>query len=190
MRGRIQVWADGVSRILYPGDIASVPPGVVHAYQFHGHYSQFMGPIAPAGWERFFDFCGSPYDGPAYPQVDPSPPPFEKFGAAEAKFGMKYMPDAPYPEVSAGPDDSLPGALEPYFLRAGEGPRHALGSQVCFQLMTGAASGGALGMVTIEGPWGAATPAHVHERSHEAHLLPRRAAARECRGHRAPVDRR
>jgi len=56
VRGRIQVWADGASRILGPGDIASVPAGVVHAYQFHSHYSQFMGPIAPASarptWPR------------------------------------------------------------------------------------------------------------------------------------------
>ena len=34
-----------------------------------------------------------PYAGPAYPQVDPSPPPFAKFGAAEAKFAMKYFLD-------------------------------------------------------------------------------------------------
>ena len=167
VRGRIQVWADGESRILYPGDVASVPPGLVHAYQFHGHYSQFMGPIAPAGWERFFDFCGSPYPGPAYPQHDPSPPPFDKFGAAEAKFAMKYMPQEPYAELSSGPDDTLPGAKQAYFLRAGEGPRHTLFGQVCFQLMTGAESGGALGMVTIEGPRGEATPAHVHEHTHE-----------------------
>ena len=47
----------------------------MHSYQFDDHFSQFMGPIAPAGWDRFFDFTGSPYDGPAYPQVDPSPAP-------------------------------------------------------------------------------------------------------------------
>jgi quercetin dioxygenase-like cupin family protein len=167
VRGRIQVWAGGESRILYPGDVASVPPGVVHAYQFHGHYSQFVGPIAPAGWERFFDLTGSPYAGPAYPLLDPSPPPFEKFGAAEAKFGMKYLPEAPYADAGSGPDDALPGALEPYFLRAGEGPRHVLFGQVCFQVMTGAESGGALGMVVIEGPKGEPTPAHVHDRTHE-----------------------
>jgi len=103
VRGRIQVWADGQSRILAPGDVASVPAGVVHAYQFHSHYSQFMGPIAPAGWDRFFDFTGTPYAGPAYPQIDPSPPPFEKFGAAEGKFAMKYLPEEPYTEASSGP---------------------------------------------------------------------------------------
>ena len=168
VRGAIQVWADGASRILYPGDVASVPAGVLHAYQFHGHYSQFMGPIAPAGWDRFFDFTGSPYPGPAYPQVDPSPPPFEKFGAAEAKFAMKYFPEEPYTEATTGPDDALPGAAKPYFLRAGEGPRHVLFGQVAFQVMTGAESGGELGMTVTEGPAGPAIPAHAHARTYEA----------------------
>ena len=168
VRGRIQVWADGESRILTPGDVASVPPGVLHAYQFHDHYSQFMGPIAPAGWDRFFDFTGTPYAGPAYPQVDPSPPPFEKFGAAEAKFGMKYVMDAPYTEAGTGADDTLPGESRAYFLRAGEGPRHELFGQVAFQVLTGAESGGALGMTVTEGPRSAGLPSHVHERTHEA----------------------
>jgi quercetin dioxygenase-like cupin family protein len=168
VRGRVQVWADGESRILSPGDFACVPAGVVHAYQFHGHYSQFMGPIAPAGWDRFFDFTGSPYAGPAYPQVDPSPPPFAKFGAAESKFAMKYLPEAPYPDAGTGADDALPGSVAAYFLRAGEGPRHTLFGQVSFQLMTGAESGGALGMTVTEGPRGPFTPAHTHARTHEA----------------------
>jgi quercetin dioxygenase-like cupin family protein len=167
VRGRIQVWADGESRILNPGDIASVPAGVVHAYQFHSHYSQFMGPIAPAGWDRFFDFTGSPYGGPAYPQVDPSPPPFDKFGAAEGKFNMKYVMDQPYAEASTGPDDTLPGERRAYFLRAGEGPRHTLFGQVCWQLMTGAESGGTLGMTVTEGPRGEALPVHVHRETYE-----------------------
>jgi quercetin dioxygenase-like cupin family protein len=141
---------------------------VLHAYQFHGHYSQFMGPIAPAGWDRFFAFTGSPYPGPAYPQVDPSPPPFEKFGAAEAKFAMKYFPEEPYTDATMGPDDALPGAAKPYFLRAGEGPRHVLFGQVAFQVMTSAESGGELGMTVTEGPAGPAIPAHAHARTYEA----------------------
>jgi quercetin dioxygenase-like cupin family protein len=168
VRGAVQVWADGQSRILYPGDVASVPAGVLHAYQFHGHYSQFMGPIAPAGWDRFFDFTGTPYAGPAYPLLDNSPPPFAKFGAAEAKFAMKYFPEEPYAEATTGPDDTLPGTPSAYFLKAGEGPRHVLFGQVAFQLMTGAESGGQLGMTVTEGPRGPAVPAHVHERTYEA----------------------
>jgi quercetin dioxygenase-like cupin family protein len=168
VRGRIQVWAGDESRVLMPGDVASVPPRVLHAYQFLDHYTQFMGPIAPAGWDRFFDFTGSPYDGPAYPQVDPSPPPFEKFGAAEAKFGMKYVMDAAYAEARTGADDALPGQPVAYFLRAGEGPRHVLFGQVAFQVLTGAESGGAIGMIVTEGPRSAPVPSHVHERTHEA----------------------
>jgi quercetin 2,3-dioxygenase len=168
VRGRIQVWADGASRILYPGDVASVPAGVLHAYQFHGHYSQFMGPIAPAGWDRFFDLTGSPYAGPAYPQVDNSPPPFAKFGEAEHRFAMKYFPEEPYPEPADGLDDALPGTRSAYFLRAGEGPRHTLFGQTSFQLMTGAESGGQLGMTVTEGPRGPATPTHIHQSTYEA----------------------
>lgn len=168
VRGAIQVWADGESRVLYPGDVASVPAGVLHAYQFHGHYSQFMGPIAPAGWDRFFDLTGSPYAGPAYPQVDHSPPPFAKFGEAEHRFGMKYFPDAPYTDAGQGPDDKLPGTQTAYFLRAGEGPRHTLSGQVTFQLMTGAESDGQLGMTVTEGPHGGSLGAHVHQHTYEA----------------------
>jgi quercetin dioxygenase-like cupin family protein len=167
VRGRIQVWAGEESRILSPGDVASVPPGVVHAYQFHDHHSQFMGPIAPAGWDRFFDFTGTPYPGPAYPQVDPSPPPFEKFGAAEVKFGMKYVMDHPYAQATTGPDDALPGTLRPYFLRAGEGPRHVLFGHVGFQVLTGAESDGKLGMAVTEGPAGTSVPAHAHRSTYE-----------------------
>ena len=32
-RGAIQVWFDGESRVLHPGDMASVPPGTLHAYR-------------------------------------------------------------------------------------------------------------------------------------------------------------
>jgi quercetin dioxygenase-like cupin family protein len=139
----------------------------VHAYQFHGHYSQFMGPIAPAGWDRFFDFTGSPYAGPAYPLLDPSPPPFEKFGAAEGKFAMKYLPEAAYAEAGTGPDDTLPGKPAAYFLRAGEGPRHTLFGQVAFQVLTGAESDGALGMTVTEGFKGSSVPPHTHARTYE-----------------------
>jgi len=169
VRGRIQVWADGNSRILTPGDVASVPPGSVHAYALLEHYSEFLGPIVPSGWDRFFDFTGSPYAAPAYPQVDPSPPPFEKFGAAQQRFRMTYLPEEPYTEATLdAPDDRLPDSQKPYFLRAGEGPRHTLFGQVCFQLLAGAQSDGRMAMTVTEGPKGPAVPAHTHEHTHEA----------------------
>ena len=168
VRGRMQVWCDGVSRVLTPGDFASVPPGSVHAYQLLDHTSMFMGPIVPAGWDTFFAFTGSPYDGPLYPAVDDGPPPFAKFGAAQQEYKMKYFQDEPYAEASTGPDDALPGAESPYFLRAGEGPRHTAFGQVAFQLMTGAETRDRLGMAVVEGARGSVVPAHRHAETTEA----------------------
>ena len=100
-RGQVQVWAGEQSRILNPGDFASVPPTVPHAYQLHGHYSGFTGPITPGGWDRFFDFCGIPYVGPGYP-VDFQPVlPLDKFFEAQEKFNDDLRARA---RVGAGDD--------------------------------------------------------------------------------------
>ena len=69
-------------------------------------------------------FVGEPYDGPAFPPFDHSPPPFAKFAQAEQEFDTTYVRDAPYPAATDGPDDCLPGAPEPYVLKAGEGERY------------------------------------------------------------------
>jgi quercetin dioxygenase-like cupin family protein len=168
VRGKIQVWADDESRVLTPGDVAIVPAGTVHSYATLQHNSMFMGPITPGGWDRFFDFCGSPYDEPLYPPVDPSPPPFEKFGAAQERFKMHFERDRPYAEPTFdADDDKLPGKQRAYFLRAGEGPRHLLFGQVHFQLFTGAETDGKVAMTVVEGPRGATTPDHRHGSSNE-----------------------
>jgi quercetin 2,3-dioxygenase len=167
-RGRVQLWAGEESRVLTPGDLGVVPAGTLHAYQFHSHFSEFVGPITPGGWDRFFDLCGTPYDGPAFPAQDPSPPPFAKFGQAEGQFKMKYLPEAPYAEATFdAADDALPGAAVPYFLRAGEGPRHLLGGIMATNMVTSAESDGALSMTTVQGTFGPPLPLHVHERTHE-----------------------
>ena len=95
---------------------------------------------------------------------------------------MKYFPEEPYTEATTGPDDALPGAAKPYFLRAGEGPRHVLFGQVAFQVMTGAESGGELGMTVTEGP---DRPGHPRARARaylRGDLLPGRPAAAQHRG--------
>lgn len=168
VRGRVQVWANDESRVLTPGGLAAVPAGTVHAFRMLDHNSMFMGPIIPGGWDRFFDFCGTPYSSPLYPQVDDSPPPFDKFAAAQAKFNMTYIDDGTYADPTYdAPDDALPGQSQPYFLRAGEGPRHVLFGQVCFQLVSGAESKGTVGMTVTEGPRGAGTPPHRHATTYE-----------------------
>ncbi len=165
-RGAIQVWFDGESRVLYPGDLASIPPGTLHAYALLRADSRSVGPITPGGWERFFAFVGQPYDGPAFPPEDHSPPPFAKFAQAEQEFDTVYVRDAPYPAATDGPDDRLPGTATPYVLKAGEGERHLLDGVVSRPLITAAESGGAFGFEELAGPRGARVAARRHE-SHE-----------------------
>ena len=155
--------------MLSSGDFGFIPPGTVHAYQLRGNHSSFMGPIFPAGWDRFFDLTGEPYGGGAFPQGPPGPPPFEKFGRAEQEFKMKYRPDLPYAEArSDAPDETLSGGMRPYFLRAGEVPKHVLGGQLQTALVTAAETDGQISMFTVEAPKGAPFPTHAHERTHEA----------------------
>jgi quercetin 2,3-dioxygenase len=172
LRGAIQLWADDESRVLAPGDFGFIPPGTLHAYQLRGHHSEFVGPIVPGGWDRFFDLTGEPFAGACFPQGPPGPPPFAKFGRAEIEFKMSYRPEATYaPARDDAPDDALPGAQAPYFLRAGEGARHELAGQLQTALVTSDETGGRVAMTTVEMAKGPGLPAHVHERTHEALLV-------------------
>jgi quercetin 2,3-dioxygenase len=167
-RGTMQLWLDGQSRIMHPGDFGYAPPGAVHSFGLLGNHSGFVGPIVPGGWDRFFDLCGLPYAGNAPFPVGFRPEvPFAKFGQAEHDFDMKYLPEEPYAEATDGPDDTLPGSQSPYFLKAGEGPRYRIGGGLVTAVCTGAETGGKIAVLTLELPHGAGVPAHVHSETTE-----------------------
>ena len=138
-----------------------------------------MGPIAPAGWDRFFDFTGTPYAGPAYPQVDPTPPPFEKFGAAEAEVRDEVRHRRAVPEAGTGVrrraagDTRLPTSCEPARDRA-----TCCSARSPIQLMTGAESVAQLGMTVTEGPHGLRGPGARPRADLRGDLLPRRGVLR------------
>ena len=172
IQGRVKVWVDGECRILGAGDAVSIAPGAVHSSQMLDHYTELLAPVVPPGWIRFLELLSTPYDGSAYPAVDDSPlPPPERFAQAVAEGLLTPVEDfvRVEPDLDA-PDDRLPGRPASYFLRAGEGPRHVLFGQVCFQLLTGAESGGRLAVTVTEGPKRPPIPRHVHERTHECVL--------------------
>jgi quercetin dioxygenase-like cupin family protein len=160
LKGQVNVWAgDTQCRTLSQGDFASVPPGVVHQYQILGPYTEFVGLIVPGGWEEFFRFIGEPYDtqGPLYPLTDDRNV-FEvlipKLKAAAEKFDMVPVPDHRGVEPQPWADDTdntLPGVLEPYFLRAGSGPRYLLGGIVASPLIGTAESNNRFSIGSIEG---------------------------------------
>ncbi|HTU30053.1 MAG TPA: quercetin 2,3-dioxygenase [Solirubrobacteraceae bacterium] len=168
-RGPIQLWLNDESRILQRGDFGYVPPKAIHAYGLHANHAGFLGPITPGGWERFFDLTGIPYDGAAPFPVGFRPEiPFAKFGQAEHDFDMKYLPEHEYAAPTAdAPDDTLPASSEPYFLRAGEGPRFLFAGGLVTVLCGAAQTGGQISMLTLELPRGAGMPAHRHATAHE-----------------------
>src|SRR4051812_47672223 len=173
LRGAIQLWADDESRVLMPGDFGYIPPGTLHPSQLRGHYTTFVGPVVPGGWDRFFDLCGEPYPDAGYPAGGPKgPPPFDKFARAEVEFKMKYRPDAQYAEArSDAADDTVPAGQEAYFLRCGEGTRHELAAQLQTLLVGAEQSSGTTTMTTVEMAKGPGLPSHVHERTHEALMV-------------------
>ena len=126
-----------------------------------------MGPIAPAGWDRFFDFTGTPYAGPAYPQVDPARRRSQKFGAAEGEVRDEVPPGGALHGGGQRSRRLLPGKPGRLLPARRRGAAPPLFGQVAFQVMTGAGVGGALGMTVTEGPEGAGVPAHAHARTYE-----------------------
>jgi quercetin 2,3-dioxygenase len=170
--GLLQLWADGESRLLVPGDFGFIPPGTIHAYQQLRNGSAFVGPITPGGWDRFFDLTGDPFPGGAYAPPPYPPPPFEKFGRAEQEFRMKYRPDLEYaPATLDAPDDTLPGERRPYFLKRSEGERHLLGGMLQTALCRAQETDGTMAITTVELPMGAGLPLHVHASTHEVLIV-------------------
>jgi hypothetical protein len=115
-----------------------------------------VGLIVPGGWEEFFRFVGDIYDGPMWPEKDEGNPLevlLPRLKEAQEKYDYVQVPD--YENFGPQPweetDSSLPGALSPYFLRAGQGPRYLLGGVVSSPLITPAESNGAFAVGSVEG---------------------------------------
>jgi quercetin dioxygenase-like cupin family protein len=165
IRGSMQIWANGVSRILHPGDFASVPAGVRHAYHFLDRHNQFLGYAMPGGFEGMFRITGEPTEAFVHPTAGVSGPPlFERFEQARAE-GYVTMVDDPYTEAIEGPDDALPGECVPYFLRAGEGERLLALDQLFTLLLRGAETDGQAAIFHAQGPRGAGFPPVTDARS-------------------------
>jgi len=155
-KGSMQVWAGDQSRILRPGDLASLPPRTRHSFDILQPNTEFLGLVVPGNWIKFFKEIGEPYAGPLYPTTDARPFPVAQYRAAIEEKGHDVIPDPAYklfPAQNPDPaaDSKLPEDRTPYFLRADLGPRYALGAQVCSPLVTNVQSGGRFTICAIEG---------------------------------------
>jgi len=166
-RGRLQVWGDGESRVLAPGDFAYVPPRIHHSYRSVAPRTQFFGIVAPGGWEQFFADAGEVWGMTGLPP-EGHPFDFSRMGPAMGKHRIMRVEDAVYAEatpIGAG-DQRLPEGPSPYFLEAGFGSRHSLLGHLSTAILTGAQSDGKVDMRVIEGGRGAALPTLRHSSTH------------------------
>ncbi|EXK40950.1 hypothetical protein FOMG_04515 [Fusarium oxysporum f. sp. melonis 26406] len=131
-QGQMNVWANDQGRTLDPGDMASVPPGVIHRYQILGTHTEFWGPIVPADWIEMFYEMGdiAPEDSVLYqsPDIrDPMKTLFPRLKNLPGKHDFVPVPHHPAAETTpCQPTDSvIPDRPEPYFLKADSGSKYA-----------------------------------------------------------------
>ncbi|VUC37183.1 unnamed protein product [Clonostachys rosea] len=157
VKGQIKVWLNDRCKILNPGDYASVAPGAIHGYQFLGDHTELFGIITPAGFEGMFRSFGQDYTGPMWPDVDIQKASEKlKSGVKSASTEFDVIPVKGHSLAEPEPwgnDESniLPGSQQPYFLQNGTGPSAVLGGTVIRPYVTGAESGNAFSLGTIEG---------------------------------------
>ncbi|KAK1625361.1 RmlC-like cupin domain-containing protein [Colletotrichum phormii] len=157
LRGSVNIWAGDKCRTLGPGDYGSVPPNTIHQYQVLGDHSEFTGLIFPGGWEEFFRDLGEPWSGPVFPYTDDRNPLdvlVPKLQWAHGNHDVVLVPEHPFIEPRPWPeneDDSLPGTLEPYFLKNDRGTKYLVGGLIMKPLGTTAESAGKFSIASIGG---------------------------------------
>ena len=173
LQGAVQVWCDGQSRLLHPGDFAYVRPGGMHSYQSRRECTEFLGLVTPASWIDFFADAGEDWASDSYPASGTHPPDFPRLMAAISKYHIRQVPDAVFGPATEMPGDAaMPDDHRSYFLNARHGTRHLLGGHLSISLAGGPQTADAFSMRLIEASEGAAIPAHLHQRSDELiHLL-------------------
>ncbi|CAN9447560.1 unnamed protein product [Alternaria sp. RS040] len=150
-KGRLKIWAGDKCRILYPGDFAYVPPGVVHQPQLLDQGpNESMGLVTPGDWVDFFRFVGEDYQGVLCDEFDNrntgavfGP----KIREIKERFDVVFQPQFQGAEVADFEEGEcvLPEDQEAYFLKANTGP--------CF-LLEGVLSRPFITMKQSKGPSG------------------------------------
>lgn len=98
-----------------------------------GPHTEQLGLVAPGDWVDFFRYVAESYNGVIVPENDSRDLKghiIPKVMAAKDRFDVQFVREYQPPEVGEWLDseNTLPGPLEPYFLKANTGPRHILGT--------------------------------------------------------------
>lgn len=128
---------------------------VIHNPELLGPHSEQLGLVAPGDWVDFFRYVAESYSGVIVPENDDRDLKghiIPKVMAAKDRFDVQFVRDYQPPEVGEWLDteNTLPGPLEPYFLRANTGPRHILGSVLSRPYIFSSQCGGKFAITSLE----------------------------------------
>lgn len=120
-----------------------------------GPHTETFGLVAPGDWIGFFRYVGETFDGLIVPENDDRDLEghiIPKMMKAPKDFDVHFMRDYQPPAVSEWEDfkNTLPGELQPYFLRCNTGPRWFAGGVLSRPFITSAQSGGRFAISSIE----------------------------------------
>lgn len=154
-KGRLKIWAGDKCKVLYPGDFAYVPPGIVHQPQvLDKGVNETMGLVTPGQWVDFFRFVSETYEGVVADEFDTRSPGAvfgPKIREIKEKYDVVFQPQFKGAEVSnfTAEDETLPAGCEAYFLKANTGPVHLLEGVISRPFITTKQSTGPTGNFAI-----------------------------------------
>ncbi|KAJ9131776.1 Cupin domain-containing protein [Pleurostoma richardsiae] len=163
IKGYLKLWNGDKCRIMGAGDFAYIPPKVIHNPELLGPHTETLGLIAPGDWVDFFRYVGEKYNGNIVPEFDNRDLRailIPKVMAATEEFDVNFVPDYKPPELGEWLDteNTLPGPLEPYFLRANTGPRWLLGGVMSRPFINASQCSEKFAISSIEGSSAYSTP--------------------------------
>ncbi|KAH7075437.1 RmlC-like cupin domain-containing protein [Paraphoma chrysanthemicola] len=154
-KGRLKIWAGDKCRILYPGDFAYVPPGIIHQPQvLDKGVNETIGLVTPGQWVDFFRFVSETYEGVIADEFDTRNPGAvfgPKIREIKEKYDVVFQPQFQGAEVSefTAEDEKLPEGCEAYYLKANTGPVHLLEGTISRPFITTKQSVGPTGNFAI-----------------------------------------
>lgn len=128
LSGRAQLFFGDQSRVLAPGDFASLPPGTPHSLILDGPRSRAYVWHTPAGPEGIVHLVGEPTEARVAPEESSEADVIAAIEAHASDVDTELHPDMELAQPVDGADDTLPSdGATPYVLRRGEGMRQVGG---------------------------------------------------------------
>ena len=128
---------------------------VVHNPELLGPHTETLGLVAPGDWIDFFRYVGETYGGVVVPETDNRNLVallMPKMMAAKDRFDVHFERNYQPPAVGdwLESENTLPAALEPYFLRANTGPKWMLGGVMSRPFINASQCAGKFAISSIE----------------------------------------